>query len=81
MGEARWVLDVPAVALVRGSRVDENEAVLVGVGGKLGTAVPLRRCSAAGMELSFLSATADGWGETVLTATMTAGFVASLSGT
>jgi hypothetical protein len=51
VGQGGGRVDVPAVAVVGGAGVDEDEAVGVGVGGESGAAVPLLGVSAARMEL------------------------------
>jgi hypothetical protein len=81
--ERRGVVDVPAVAVFGGLRVDEDEAELLRRGGQFGAAVPLLCCAAAGMELEGDElATVDVYRhEWKLTATTMAGFAAILAGT
>lgn len=51
VGKTGRVVDIPAVALVRGARVDEDEAVLVGERGQSGAAEPLLASTSARMKL------------------------------
>jgi hypothetical protein len=83
MREGRGVVDVPAVTVFGGLRVDEDESELLGGGGQFGAAVPLLGCAAAGVELRENGlATVDVYRhESRLTATTIAGFAAILAGT
>ena len=54
VGQARGVLHVPTIGLVGGSRVDEDEAVRVGVRRETSSAEPLLGGPAARVELEML---------------------------
>ena len=82
MRECRGVVDVPAVGVLCGLWVDEDEAEGFGGCGKFGARVPLRGGAAAGVELWLLLEVKSVFlRRERRTATMMAGLVATLAGT
>jgi hypothetical protein len=79
--ECRRLVNVPTVAVIGSRWIDKDKAVCVSVRGQLGTAVPLLASTTTWMQLESIRDCGLRHNLGRLTATITAGFVASLSGT